>query len=617
MRLTILLAVLLVASTARAQTTAIAVDANANRHPIDPRVYGVAFGTPAQLSDLNAPLNRYGGDDSSCYNWQQNGSNKGNDWYFESIADSSATAGERGDTFIQQSQSAGADPMITIPTIGWVANLGASRGKLCSFSIAKYGAQTANDAAYFPDAGNGVLASGGDVTGNDPTDAQVSVDSTFQQQWVQHMVSTWGAAANGGVKYYILDNEPSIWFGTHRDVAPTGATMAQILAKMLDYGAKVRAVEPNAIICGPEEWGWSGYLYSGYDQQYGAAHGWSNLPDRTAEGGMDYLPWLLQQLQKNEQATGTKVLDAFTVHYYPQGGEFSNDVTTATQLLRNKSTRSLWDPSYVDQSWINTQVQLIPRLQGWVAQYYPGLQVGITEYNWGAEADINGATAQADIYGIFGRQGLDFATRWTVPDSTTPTYMAMKMYRNYDGQKSGFGDTSVEATVPDPDDLSAFAAVRSTDGALTIMVVNKVLTGTTPVAISLANFAASGTVHAWQLTSANAIDQLPDTTVASSSVQAVLPAQSITLFVVEGTGSGAGGATGGAGSGIGSVTSGSSGAASANGSTVATSPAASSHSGGSGGGGCEVARSEPRPDAFAPLVLVLVLFAARRSRSAA
>ena len=57
----------------------------------------------------------------------------------------------------------------------------------------------------------------------------------------------------------------------------------------------------------------------------------------------------------------------------------------------------------------------------------------------------------------------------------------MQMYRNYDGAKSAFGDTSVSASVPNPDNVSAFAAVRSSDGALTVMAINKYLTGSTPV----------------------------------------------------------------------------------------------------------------------------------------
>ena len=138
------------------------------------------------------------------------------------------------------------------------------------------------------------------------------------------------------------------------------------------------------------------------------------------------------------------------MHYYPQGGEFSDDVSTAMQQRRNRSTRSLWDPNYVDETWINDRVQLIPRLRGWVDQHYPGTQIGITEYNWGAEGHINGATTQADILGIFGREGLDMAARWATPATSTPTYKAIKLYRNYDGQRSTFGDTSVAASTPTP-----------------------------------------------------------------------------------------------------------------------------------------------------------------------
>jgi hypothetical protein len=158
--------------------------------------------------------------------------------------------------------------------------------------------------------------------------------------------------------------------------------------------------------------------------------------------------------------------------------------------------------------------------------------VGITEYNWGAENHINGATAQADILGIFGREGLDMAARWTTPASSTPTYKAMKMYRNYDGSKSAFGDTSVAATMSNPDIVAAFAAQRSTDGALTIMVISKYLSGNAPATINLANFAHSGTAQVWQLTAANTINRLADIGLSGNSFGVTLPPQSITLFVV-------------------------------------------------------------------------------------
>ena len=248
--------------------------------------------------------------------------------------------------------------MLTVPMIDWIARVGPGRSKLASFSIAKYGAQTGNDWQWFPDAGNGVLTSGQYVSGNDPNDANVTSDSLYQQRWVQHLVGRWRSNASGGLRYYILDNEPSLWHSTHRDVQPTGATMDDVRARVIDFASKIKAVDPSALVAGPEEWGWSGYFFSGFDQQYGGIHGWSVLPDRNNHGGADYLPWLLDALRQNNAATGTRLLDIFTVHYYPQGGEFSDDVSNAMQLRRNRSTRSLWDPAYVDETWINDRVQL-------------------------------------------------------------------------------------------------------------------------------------------------------------------------------------------------------------------------------------------------------------------
>jgi len=307
--------------------------------------------------------------------------------------------------------------------------------------------------------------------------------------------------------------------------------MADLRDRFIDYAARVRAVDSNALIVVPEEWGWSGYIFSGYDQQVANKNGWSSFPDRDANGGMDYLPWFLDQLHRHDQTSGQPSLDIFTVHYYPQGGEYGSDVSTAMQLRRNRSTRSLWDPNYRDETWINDRVRLIPRLKEWVNQYYPSLKTGLTEYNWGAENHINGATAQADILGIFGREGLDLATRWTTPASSTPAFKAIQMYRNYDGATSTFGDTSITATVANPDNLSAFAALRSTDHALTVMVINKT-TATTPVALSLNDFTHRGTANLWQLTAANQITHPSTLSFSGPILTSTVPAQSITLFVL-------------------------------------------------------------------------------------
>ncbi len=512
----------------------VTVDAARDRHPIDPRIYGVSFAdSAADLASLGALVHRSGGNSETRYNWQINAHNHASDWYFESLPDSPATPGAAGDDHVTVSKAGGSEAILTLPMIGWAPRLGPGRGRLASYSIAKYGAQRDSDKQWFPDAGNGVRASDGvQITNSDPNDANVPVDEAFQKVYLQHLVGRWGTSGAGGVRYYCLDNEPSIWHETHRDVHPAGASMEEIRDRITSYGSMVKLVDPGAILLGPEEFGWTGYLYSGADIEYGNKHGWNALPDRKAHGGMDYVAWLLDQLRQRSAASGVRLLDVFTLHVYPQSGEFGSDVSTAMQLLRNRSTRSLWDPDYVDESWIKDRVHLIPRMKAWVATYFPGTAIGITEYNWGADEHINGATAQADVLGIFGREGVDLATRWTAPKASTPAFKAMLMYRNYDGQKSGFGDQSVFAGGPNPDQLAVFAAERSGDHALTVMAVNKVLDGVTPLALSVAHFEGSGTAQVWRLGVANTITRLPDLAYSGGSLSNSLPAQSITLFVL-------------------------------------------------------------------------------------
>lgn len=514
----------------------VTINAALNQHPISPLIYGVAFASASQLDELNAPVNRWGGNSTTRYNWFLNADNKGNDWYYQSIGSSDSTPGADADAFVSSSKAGGAEPMLTVPMIGWMPKLGAGRSKLASYSIAKYGPQTGNDWQWFSDAGNGISTTNNTlISWNDPNDANFLTNSAFQQVWIRHLTNAWNLSTNGGVRYYCMDNEHTLWNSTHRDIHPAGTTMQEIRNKFFDYAGKVKAVDPHALLLAPEEWGWTGYFYSGFDAQWaGANNNWNPaaMPDRSTNGAMDYMPWFLDQARQRATNTNQRLLDYFTLHIYPQGGEFSDDTSSSMQSRRNRSTRSLWDPAYVDETWINSIVKLIPRMKGWVTNYYPGTKTGITEYNWGAENHINGATAQADVLGIFGREGLDLATRWTTPAASTPTFKAMKMYRNYDGNNSTFGDTSVSAGGANPDNISTFAARRTADGALTIMAINKQLNSNAPVSFVLTNFLSAGTAQVWQLTSANTITRLSDLAFTGAVFSNTLPAQTITLFVI-------------------------------------------------------------------------------------
>jgi hypothetical protein len=524
--------------------TTVSVDANANRHAINPNIYGIAYGDAHDMTTLNAPLNRWGGDATSRYNWQIDAHSAGADWYFETYSDGSGTPAGSADAYVATTRANnGSEPLFTIPMIDYLANLGPNRSTLEGFSVKKYGPQQATD-PYNSDAGNGVSSvTGKNITGNNPLDTGLANSTAIQQEWVQHFVSTFGAATTStGIKYYILDNEPSLWYSTHRDVHPNPSTYQEMYDKIVGYASVIRSAVPAAKIIGPEEWSWWAMYASGFDQAngFGAASS-----DYNTHGQTYYYQWLLQQLYAYKQQTGTQLLDVLSVHCY-NGAPGASDDSLAGQQYRNRETRILWDPTFQDPSWygdigINGRIiNWIPTLKAMVSQYYPGLQIGCTEYNWGDEPNLNGATTQADVLGIYGREGFDLATRWTVAKNTntTPTtyyvtYLASQIYRNYDGKDSTFGNTSVEADVANPDNLSAFASVRESDGALTVMVINK-QQGSTPVTLNLTNFSAAGTAQAWQISSASqtSIARLADLSVANNSVSTTVPSQSITLFVI-------------------------------------------------------------------------------------
>jgi ABC-type uncharacterized transport system substrate-binding protein len=539
-------ALLLCASAGFAQNpaTTVSVDAKTNQHPISSMIYGMAAPTTDDLKATGFTMNREGGNGSSTYNWQIDATNHANDWYYETFLDPTYDS----DNIITWTRAAnvGAQALLTMPMLGYLGNLGPGNTSLWSFSIKKYGPQTGSD-PYQPDAGNGISTAEGNpfITGNNPLEANIPNSVSQQQSWVEHLIGKWGNAAAGGQKYYIMDNEPSLWSSTHRDVHPNPETYDELYNDYVSYAGALRALDPNAIIVGPEEWNWWALFTSGNDQKNGIGAAGS---DYNTHSQTYYYPWLLQKLAAYQKTTGNQLLNVLSVHYYPQEGSLvsnSDDDSLAGQTTRNQSTRALWDPSYVDPSWLNQlgltfsnsvpqgAVNLIPTLKSLVSQYYPGLQTAITEYNWGDEANLNGATTQADALGIFGREGLDIATRWTVPLNPSPTYLSLAMYRNYDGKLSVFGDTSVSAAVANPDNLSSFAAVRTSDGALTVMVINK-QQGTTPVTVSLANFPTTGTAQGFQIASSSqtAITALGSVPVVSNAISVTLPSQSITLFVI-------------------------------------------------------------------------------------
>ena len=524
----------------------LAIDATAARKAISPLIYGVngyamTGGDAAYIKSLGVAARRWGGNNVTRYNWQIDAGNTANDWFFENVRMSDAAnlpADSGANRFIAQNRLSGADTLLTVPMIGYVAKNGDL--STCGFSVAKYGAQQSAD-QWRPDCGNGVKPDGKTlVTGNNPLDTSVAVGPSFVQSWVAYLVKRYGKAGSGGVRYYNLDNEMDIWWGTHRDVSPVGKKYDQIRDLTYQYAAAVKAADPAAQTLGPVMDGWTYYWHSPYD---GQRQDWATPDDRNAHGGTPMVPWYLQQMKAYETAHGKRILDFLDLHYYTASPNvsLSDAVDAATQALRLRSTRSLWDPSYVDESWIAQAgpdggiVKLIPRMRDWVNTYYPGTKLAVTEYNWGAPGHINGALAQADVLGIFGREGLDLATLWSPPQAAQPAAFAFRIYRNYDGAGAKFGETSVGATSSAQDRLAVYAAEEAATGALTLVVINK-----TAAALSapttLSHYQPTGVLQGWRYSAAQlgSIAHLANQSFTGAQFSASYPANSITLWRLAG-----------------------------------------------------------------------------------
>jgi hypothetical protein len=522
-----------------AATVGVTVDVNTGRHPISSLIYGMAFAPPDYMTDLRLPLNRWGGNDKSRYNWVQgNASNAARDWGFRNRFAADGTVSSRpssaADRFVAANKAHGAATLLTVPTLGWVAR----------------DTDNAHASVDVPASGGpGLAGAAGPIAGYDPAEnrrrtsvrsaarkATAFVDApalaggtVYQDEWIAHLKKAFGDGAHGGVRFLAMDNEPDLWETTHTDVHPARMGYDDVLHNFLDYAAAVKNVDSTVLVTGPVSWGWAGYNYSALDRGGDNFH---TAADRARHGGQPFLLWFLTQVHAHDAKTGRRTLDVLDVHYYPQGeGLYPGQPGEEADARRLRATRSLWDPSYTDESWIGEPLRLIPRLSEWIAAGYPGTRLGITEWNFGNDAQIDGGLAVADVLGIYGRENVYLANYWAYPPKNSPGYLAYKLYRSPDGHGSGFGDMACAAASADNNRLSCYAATDRRTGALTLMLINKMLKGTITAPLTLHGVSPNGAVKIWRCDADNA-KEIRAFSLRSLPVALTLPPQSMTLLRV-------------------------------------------------------------------------------------
>jgi hypothetical protein len=542
------------------------VDTANRTHAISPYIYGMnAFRMVSSVGKAaNITIDRFGGDGTSRYNYLLDVTSAGADWYFEN---------QKGETGRQETSEFNAqvigDATIHAKTIGTVNVLGwvAKDSSSCSFPALIYPHQLAVDS--YRTCGDGQNADKSNIKGNAAGDTSVAVGASFTRDWVKYLVSRFGTAAKGGVAIYDLDNEPAWWDAVHRDVHPSPSTYDEVTNNGIAVAKAIKEADPTAEVSGPVVDDWWNYFYSKKDMESGWGTGnchqpWSNPTDRKAHGGVPFVEYYLREFAAQQTNGKPRLLDYLDLHTYLAAKYrgvsvgFAASGDTGAQAARLNSTRVFWDPTYTDPSFpqpnytsdanftsscaVPAQApQLIPMMQSWINKDYPGTKTAITEYNWGGQESINGALAQADILGIFGSFGLDVGTLWGAPNPATQiaSLNAFKIFRNYDGNNSTFGDQALASISANQSLLSVYGALRTSDNRYTLVVLNKTfgdLTSTLSLLHHRATAQEKATVYLYSNANLSSIVAQPPAAVttrgSTSSISAMFPAQSITVFIV-------------------------------------------------------------------------------------
>jgi hypothetical protein len=505
--------VLLLGGVAAGQSEPVAWKVDGSRtFAISPFVYGHNHPTWEKQGWI-ATISRAGGNRLTAYNWETNASNAGSDWQHQNDnLLGGDVPGEAIRAGVAASHERGAACIVTVPIVGRVAadkNGDGDVNKTPDYLNKRFHASLPRKGAPFADP-------------PDPADGKV-----YQDEFVAWLEKRFPAARDDARRtiFYALDNEPELWSSTHARIHPHPARFEEVARLNAEYAEAVKRVAPGALVFGFVSYGWHGLTTL------------QNAPDRN---GRDFSDFYLEEMKAAEKRAGRRLVDVFDLHFYPEARGKSrvmdDDNSPETAAARIQSPRSLWDPAYKESSWITQAIggpiRLLPRMREKIEKHYPGTKLAVTEYYYGGGDHISGALAQADVLGIYGREGVFAATLWHL-GNTDDRFInaAFALFRNYDGKGGAFGDAGLEVTGGDPARSSLYAS-RDAQGRTLLVALNK--TGAPlPVRIDLQGVPAFKTLGVYRVTSAEPRPVAGPDLPASSPLSLELPPLSASAFLLK------------------------------------------------------------------------------------
>jgi fibronectin type 3 domain-containing protein len=500
----------------------------ANTHAISPYIYGLNF----YFGETDPPhmltMDRDGGNRWTAYNWETNASNAGSDYLYENdnYLSSSTVPAEAVRSFIAQDQGANMASLVTVQMQGLV-----SADESGPVSVA-----SPPDLTRFKtviDKKSTVSAVPFTIT-PPTTNANVYMDE-FVWALNQKLPGIFGANP-ANPTFVNLDNEPELWNSTHLEIqGPNPVTSDNYITKTITLTQAIKDQFPNTVIFGPVHYGFQG-IYNWQGELSATPSGANWFPDK-----------YLQALKIASTTYGKPLVDVYDFHWYAEDYDVNGtrilDLTSAmltdaqVQLIV-QSPRNLWDPTYTDAGnsnpWIyqelgSTPINILGRLQSKINAENPGMKLSVSEYESGGWNHIAGTIAQADNLGIFGAQGLFAASFWPPNGTYSYALAGFRAYRGFDGATASFGDTALQSTSSDVQNVVVYASTDSaTPGRVVFVAINR---STSAQVTAITGQSLSGTAHLYQMTASSAQTQSTGGNPVQPVSAGTMPAAGSTLTI--------------------------------------------------------------------------------------
>ena len=501
--------------------------------PISPYIYGTNFYSGNTSPQPNFTFDRDGGNRWTAYNWETNASNAGSDYLYENdnYLSSSNVPAEAVRSFIAGDQGAGLASLVTVQLQGYVSAdesgpVATPFPNLSRFKQVIYKKST-KDATPF--------------TLTPPTtDAYVYMDE-FAWALDQKFSGPGIFGASPTHPTFIdLDNEPDLWNSTHAEVqGSTNISSSNFVTNTVALSEALKDQFPNAVLFGPVNYGFEGiYSWQGDSTLNPTPNGANWFADKYMAG-----------IKTASTAYGKPVVDVYDFHWYSEATDgttrvinMTGSTLTDTQVQAIvQSPRSLWDPTFTENSWITGvlggPINILGRLQSKIAANNPGMKVSISEYENGGFNHIAGTIAQADNLGVFGSMGVFAANFWPPGGTYSYTLAGFRAFRGFDGATANFGDTSLQATSSAVQTVVVYASTDSTTpGRVVFVAINR---SNAAKVTAINGQALSGTAHLYQMTGTSASGQtavepvsIGTMAVSGSTLTITLPAYSVTTIDV-------------------------------------------------------------------------------------